>query len=128
MKFEGKKEIVYCEDKLLPLKIGYSLATIYMTDPNKFNRYRLLNFGYCPSDNSFYYNRNIHLPKKLIEYFEKSGKSEKILQEMQEIGICDGSDVDAILKQYNDTKIQNEIAKEKTLNLKRTLKIKKQNK
>ena len=47
---------------------------------------------------------------------------------MQEIGICDGSDVDAILKQYNDTKIQNEIAKEKTLNLKRTLEIKKQNK
>ena len=44
---------------------------------------------------------------------------------MQEIGIYDGSDVDAILKKYNDTKVQNELTKEKALNLKRVLKTKK---
>lgn len=128
MEFYGKKEMVYCVDKPFPIRIGYSLATVYITSPDNFYNYKLLNFGYCPSDNSFYYNRNIHLPKKLINYFEHSRKSEEIKKEMEELGILDQYDVESILNQFNKTKKENEIAKLKTLNLKTTLRYQKNNK
>lgn len=57
-----KKEIVYCEDEVVPYKIGYSLGTVYDIENNK---YKLYNFGYCPSKNDYYCNDNIHLPKKV---------------------------------------------------------------
>lgn len=123
MLFNKDYEFIYCNGKI---RIGYSIGTVYNINPNDYYRFELYNVGYCKSIKEFYYNKNIHLSKELIEYFEdRYIPREQLEAEMQEIGIYDGSDVDAILKQYNDTKVQNELTKEKALNLKRALKTKK---
>lgn len=121
MKINGKRETIIDNDKLFPYRIGYSLGTVYDVNPDTKISYKLYNFGYCPSMQKFYFNFHVHLPKEIIEYFESSPMTPKKKQEMQEIGIYQKDDVDSLLMYYNETKAQNEIAKEKTLNLRRTL-------
>ena len=123
----GKRiDLIYYEKKTIPFRVGYSIGTVYMIDPEDYNRFKLYNVGYCPSTQDFYYNRMIRLPKKLIEHFESRRYRGEILEkEMEEIGICKSSDVAKLFEDYQSAQIQKEIAKEKVLNLKRNLKPKK---
>lgn len=126
MKYEGKREILFCNEGL-PIKIGYSLGTVYVAKWDSDYRhvsYKLYNFGYCPADKDFYYNGNIHLPKNLIKYFENGIMSAKKEEEMREIGIHHAGDIEALLCEFEEAKAQNEIAKQKILNLSKTIKNK----
>jgi len=126
MELDKKIEFVYYGDKFLSIKIGYSLGTVYTIDPTDYHKFKLYNVGYCKATKDFYYNRNIHLPKRLIEYFESRFHSENIEKEMEELGIYKKCDVDRLLDDYNNSMVQSEITKEKTLKLARTLKANKQ--
>ena len=126
MKYEGKGEILFCNEGL-PIKIGYSLGTVYVAKWDSDYRhvsYKLYNFGYCPADKDFYYNGNIHLPKILIEYFENSSRSKQLTEELHELGIYHVSYSEYLSDKYNEEKAQNEIAKQKILNLSKTIKNK----
>lgn len=126
MKYEGKREILFCNEGL-PIKIGYSLGTVYEAKWDSDYRhisYKLYNFGYCPADKDFYYNGNIHLPKNLIEYFENGIMSAKKEEELHELGIYHVSYSEYLSDKYNEEKAQNEIAKQKILNLSKTIKNK----
>lgn len=122
MKYEGKGEILFCNEGL-PIKIGYSLGTVYEVGWD-YPGYKLYNFGYCPADKDFYYNGNIHLPKILIEYFENSSRSKQLTEELHELGIYHVSYSEYLSDKYNEEKAQNEIAKQKILNLSKTIKNK----
>ena len=118
-----KIELIYYEEKLIPIRFGYSIGTVYTDDPEDYYGFKLYNAGYCPSTKEFYYNRSIHLPKRVVEHFEnKRIRSEILEEEMQELGIYNKNDVDKLFNDYNDARLQTEMIKEKTLNLKRRLK------
>ena len=126
MKYEGKREILFCNEGL-PIKIGYSLGTVYVAKWDSDYRhisYKLYNFGYCPADKDFYYNGNIHLPKNLIEYFENGIMSAKKEEELHELDIYHVSYIENLIDKYNEEKAQNEITKQKILNLSKTIKNK----
>ena len=57
----GKMEIVY--DNGRP-RLGYSLGTVYDINIDDYNCFKLYNVGYCPATQEFYFNRDVHLPKK----------------------------------------------------------------
>lgn len=127
MKYDEKKEILFC-DEGLPIKFGYSLGTVYEAKWDSYYHrasYKLYNYGYCPAEEGFYYiNRNIHLPKNLIKYFENGIMDTKKKEEMQEIGIHNIDDINALLREFDKAKTQSEIAKQKILNLSKTIKNK----
>ena len=125
MQLDKKIEIVFYDKKLFPIKLGYSLGTVYTIDVEDMHKFKLYNFGYCPSTKDFYYNRAIRLPKLLIEHFEDRYINREILEnEMKELGIYKKNDVDGLLNDYNDARMQSEMTREKTLRLKRSLKAK----
>lgn len=126
MLFNKDYEFVYYDEKLIPIRVGYSIGTVYTIDPEDYHSFKLYNVGYCPSTKDFYYNRGIHLPKKLIEYFESRYHNPEILEkEMEEIGIYRKNDFDKLFEDYNNAQLQTELIREKTLSLKRGLKTKK---
>ena len=124
MNLSGKKELVLYEKNILPIKRGYSIGTVYEFRLSIKRICELYNVGYCPATKEFYYNRNIHLPKRLIKYFEENGHTPGIEKEMEELGIYNKDDVDKLIEEYNDSQIQMVKLQEKTLNLKRSLKHK----
>ncbi len=123
MSFVKRRELTYSEDKFIPFRTGYSLGTVYMLNPETHSTIKLQNFGYCPAEKEFYYNRNIHLPKEIIEYFENRCLNNKTIAQMEELGIYNSDDTDKLIRQYENSKVQTEIEKEKILNFKRTIKL-----
>ncbi len=120
-----KVEFIFCEDKsIVSVKIGYSLGTVYISNLKSDKGYELFNFGYCPSIKDFYYNKNVHLPKKVVEYFESVGKSKIVDGQMRELGIYNKEDISSLLQEYNELQTKTEIQREKILNFKRTIKNK----
>ena len=97
MKHGKKIETIYIEDSLVPIRIGVSLGTVYSPDPVDVGTYRLRNFGYCPSY-GFYFNKNVHLPKNIIDYFESaSWPNEKMEAEMKAHGLYDSQDIQKVI-------------------------------
>ncbi len=126
MSLDKKIELVYYDEKLIPIRVGYSIGTVYTMDPEDNHRFKLYDVGYCPSTKDFYYNRGIHLPKKLIEYFESGYHNPEFLKkEMEEIGIYRKNAFTKLFEDYNNAQVQTELIREKTLSLKRGLKAKK---
>jgi hypothetical protein len=123
-KYKGKMELITFsdEDALIPVRIGYSLATLYQPHPESHNKYQLVNFGYCPSNNRFYYNDNVHLPKTLIDYFEECEISESTIKALKSAGIYDTIEIKKMLDEYYNT--QNNITKDIILNIKKKGSIK----
>lgn len=122
MKYSGKAENIYNGKKGFPIKKGYSLGTVYKFNPNTINTYELLNFGYCPSENKFYLNKNVKLPKEIISGIEKMPVSKETEEFLLSLGLYNYDDVNMLLTQY-DKAIENaELSKRKILNLKQTLK------
>ena len=127
MKLSKNIEIVIYEEKIIPFKIGHHIGTVYTTAIHDLYKLKLYNVGYCPSTKEFYYNRNIRLPRALINHFEdRNGPYKRLIREMEELGIYNKNDVDRLLDEYNDAVAQTEIIKEKTLSLQRSLKMQKQ--
>ena len=110
----GKREFFYAEEKLICWRKGYSLGTVYDIDTDSFHRFKLHNFGYCPSLDTFYFNRNIHLPKKLIEYFESYCDSmEELEKKMHELGIYKLSYIYNLVLEYNKAQVNKEFCLER---------------
>lgn len=57
---DKKIELVYCNNKFVSFRIGYSLGTVYTMSVADYHKFELFNFEYCPSTKDFYYNKNIH--------------------------------------------------------------------
>ena len=122
MKYDGKAERISKGKNGIPLKKGYSLGTVYRINPNTSNTYELLNFGFCPSDNTFYFNKNLKLPKEIVSKVEKMVISPKTSEFLLELGLYSYEDVDILLNQYAKASENAELSKRKILNLKQTLK------
>ncbi len=122
MKYDGKAERISKGKSGIPLKKGYSLGTVYRVNPNTSNTYELLNFGYCPSDSTFYFNKNVKLQKEIVSRIEKMPVSKESSEFLLELGLYNYNDIDMLLIQYNKANENVEMAKRKILNLKQTLK------
>ena len=122
MKYSGKKERIYQGKKLFPVKKGYSLGTVYRFDLKEPDKYELLNFGYCPSDKTFYFNKNINLPEEIVSKIEKMPISVQTSAFLSEIGLFSYDDVNMLLNQYENANQTVESFKARILNLKQTLK------
>ena len=122
MKYNGKAERISKGKSGIPLKKGYSLGTVYRVNPNTSNTYELLNFGYCPSDNTFYFNKNVKLEKEIVIKIEKMPVSKETGQFLLDLGLYSYNEVDILLNQYNKANENVEMVKRKILNLKTTLK------
>lgn len=100
----GKAELVYCEEKFIPWRKGYSLGVVYDYDPKNLHQFKLYNFGYCPSYDEFYINECVRLPKKLIEHFESTNiPQDQLEKEMNEMGIPYLKSFWMLIQDYNDT-------------------------
>ena len=117
----GKKiEIVYDNKRLISRRIGYSLGTVYTINPFEEQRFELFNVGYLPSTKEYYYNKNVHLPKSLVEYFESKFTSrEKLEQEMRYYGIYRKDEIDMLIEDHYNEQVQ---SKGNILSLKRFFK------
>lgn len=122
MKYNGKVENIYNGKKGFPIKKGYSLGTVYKFNTSTANTYELLNFGYCPSENKFYLNKNVKLPKEIINGIEKMPISKETEEFLLNLGLYDYNEVQMLLTQYDKARENVELSKRKILNLKQTLK------
>ena len=122
MKYEGKSERIAKGKLGLPITKGYSLGTVYRVNPNTSTTYELLNFGFCPSDNTFYFNKNLKLQPEIVSKIEKMPVSSKAAEFLLELGLYAYEDVDVLLTQYNKANETVEMSKRKILNLRHTLK------
>ena len=112
MKHGKKVEIIYVKDSLVPIGVGFSLGTVYSPDPVDVGTYRLQNFGYCPSY-GFYFNKNVHLPKNIIDYFESaSWPNKKIEAEMKAHGLYDSQDIQKAISKCTSIPISKLISEE----------------
>ena len=118
-------EAYYDDRHFFSFRRGYSLGTVYDFNPDDYYRYRLFNVGYSPSEKDFYFNYNVHLPKRVRKYLESKEKSPELEQEMAELGIVPRNEVSKMISDYEDFNAKAEMEREKLLNLKRTLRAKK---
>ena len=116
-----RREMFLSNDKLVPIKVGYSLGTVYRVNPVTNSTYEILNFGYCPIDGSFYYNRNINLPEEIVSYCESANISSAMDEQMQKMGLFSYDDVERLLNNYYRAKDDVVKSKQKILNIKETL-------
>lgn len=128
MGFTKKKELIYVDNKFIGWCIGYSLCTVYMPGI-EYGTIELQNFGYCPSSKEFYYNKNVHLPKYLRDYFNGAVYNDDNVKRMEELGIYNGGDFYKLIRLYEEAKddvasakIQEGIRRDEILNFSRTLK------
>ena len=128
MGFTKKKELIYVDNKFIGWCIGYSLCTVYMPGI-EYGTIELQNFGYCPSSKEFYYNKNVHLPKHLRDYFNGAIYNDENVKRMEELGIYNGGDFYKLIRLYEEAKdavasakIQEEIKRAEILKFSRTLK------
>jgi len=97
-------------------EIGINIATVY-----KKNQYKveLYNVVYTIFSKEFIYNKNIHLSKKLIRYFESHICENILLNELKKFNIYDLNEVKELIEEYEKYKIKQEILKHKILTLKK---------
>ena len=95
-----EKEKVYSEDSFYILRTGYSVATVYFVNPETKVNYKLLNYGFCPYDNHFYYDENIHLPRDFVNYFESCEVSSENEDKMRECGLITLTEAFNLANQY----------------------------
>ncbi len=107
-----KYEIVVMEDD--SIRLGKHIGTVYVKDDNSV---KLKNFGLMVGSGEPYYNGNIHLPKKLVNYFQGNVISEKLIEEMLSIGIYPFEEVNELIDEYNQKDIQKKLIKKKIENL-----------
>ena len=94
------REIAYSSDKLLPCALAYSIGTVFFVNPETKTNYKLLNYGFCPGDNHFYYTENVHLPRDFVNYFESCEVSLENEALMREFGLMDLNTALEIANQY----------------------------
>ena len=90
-----KKEMVYYENENFPYKMGYSLGTVYTIENDK---YKLHNFGFCPSVNDYYFNLSIHVPRKIqkvMKSLEVNDTNSLLLEELY--GVLDKNKVEVMI-------------------------------
>lgn len=127
MSCDGIRELVCYSDRVRKFRIGYSLGTVYTENPDNTKKFKLYNFGYCPSTKDFYYNDNLHLSRDLVKHFQSGTESkEELEEEMKNLGLFRKCDVDVLMDEYTASQRHTEIARQKTLNLERTLSRKNQ--
>ena len=122
MKNNRKLENIYDDEKGFPIKKGYSLGTVFTFNTETPSNYELLNFGFCPSENKFYLNKNVKLPKEIVDGIEKMPINEQTKEFLLALGLYDYKDVYILLSQYDKAVENVELSKRKILNLKETLK------
>ncbi len=122
MKNNKKIEKIYDEEKRFPIRKGYSLGTVFTFNPETPNNFELLNFGFSPSDNKFYLNKNVNLPKEIVTRIEAMPKNAQTKEFLLALGLYDYDDVYVLLAQYDKALENAELSKRKILNLKETLK------
>ena len=122
MKNNKKTEKVYGGKKGFPIKKGISLGTVYRINPNTADTYELLNFGFCSTDNSFYFNKNLSLPEDMVKRIEKLPVSEETSKFLLDLGFYAYDDVNMLLNQYSSANEHVEAVKRRILNIKDTLK------
>lgn len=116
MKYNGDVELVYCDEMLFPMRVGYSLGTVYRVNPKTSNTYELLNFGYCPKIQEFYFNRNVNLPKKVVKLIESMNISKDSEHTIEEFDIYRYEDIAYLLNQYENMEKQKKLLRKKILN------------
>lgn len=97
-KFLKKLELVRSEDKYIKWHIGYSLGTLYEKNIDN-NTIELWNLGYCPASRDFYYDKNIHFPKEIVNYFNGAEYSKQNIILMEEYGIYN---LQSLVELYED--------------------------
>ena len=107
-----KYEIVVMEDN--SIRFGKHIGTVYR---RKDYGVELKNFGLIVGTGETYYNRNIHLPKKLVNYFQNNFINDKLIEEMLSIGIYPFEEVDKLIFEYNQKDIQKRLIKKRIENL-----------
>ena len=121
MKKNRKLENIYDGEKGFPIKKGYSLGTVFTFNSETPNNYELLNFGFCPSENKFYLNKNVKLPKEIVNGIEKMPMNAQTKEFLLTLGLYDYEEVYVLLAQYDKAVENVELSKRKILNLKSTL-------
>ena len=122
MKNNRKLENIYDGEKGFPIKKGYSLGTVFTYNSETPNKFELLNFGFSPSDNKFYLNKNVNLPKEIVNRIEEMPINAQTKEFLLALGLYDYDDVYVLLSQYDKAVEHAELSKRKILNLKETLK------
>ena len=122
MKNKKKIEKIYDEEKRFPIRKGYSLGTVFTFNSESHNNFELLNFGFSPSDNKFYLNKNVNLPKEIVARIEAMPITAQTKEFLLALGLYDYDDVYVLLAQYDKALENAELSKRKILNLKETLK------
>ena len=107
-----KYEIVVMEDN--SIRLGKHIGTVF--ERENFG-VRLKNFGLMVGTGETYYNRNIHLPKKLVNHFENTVINDKLIEEMLSIGIYPFEEVDKLISEYNQKDIEKRLIKKRIENL-----------
>ena len=107
-----KYEIVVMEDN--SIRLGKHIGTVF---ERKDYGVELKNFGLMVGTGETYYNSNIHLPKKLVNYFENNIINDKLIEEMLSIGIYPFEEVDKLIFEYNQKDIQKRLIKKRIENL-----------
>lgn len=104
-----KHEIVFSK-KNIPM-VGISLGNMYFIN----NRYRiqLQNYGYIPLMREFYFNNHIHLSKKVVRYLNNHLVNQKLIDEMQKLGISKKEDIVTLLTEYETFEEAREHIKQK---------------
>lgn len=107
-----KYEIVVMEDN--SIRLGKHIGTVYR---KKDYGIELKNFGLIVGTGEAYYNGNIHFPKKLVNYFQNTFISDKLIDEMVSVGIYPFEEVNKLIDEYNQKDIEKRLIKKRIENI-----------
>lgn len=110
--------VIYGPDDRIAL--GKHIGTAYERKydfESKSSRVKLHNFGMLVGSKETYFNGNIHLQKKLVNYFESQNYTIKLEEEMESIGIYPFEKVNELITLYNQKDGEKELIKKRIENL-----------
>ena len=103
-KFIDKKIYEPYIDEDNKLHVGYSIGIVYTKNPERENCYKLYNLGFLPEKNIFYYNRNIHIDKRILTSFELPDVNNRMPRLFKRLGILEKKETDLLIKEYYEKK------------------------
>lgn len=107
--------------------LGISIGTAYSLESreNDFDHIRFYNVLYLPRKEEFTYNFDVHLSKKLVNYYEsldlwhldssRYASRQDLFSELESLGLRPWEEYFSMINDYSDKKAQSEIAKQRIL-------------